>query len=155
MLNLELQGFTIGLQCKVMWYLPLLVVSWLLLGKCHIWILVGKSLMDLLGSWSNGIQSCPHCFNGVVSCVWSILTHADFFICMLCLLFSIHLKRHSQTHRFFFGAWRFKLTIISLFINVPLTSIIKQKITQKWKKIYVLQNAPCFKLNILTLIPKH
>jgi hypothetical protein len=24
-------------------------------------------LIHVLGSWSNGIQSCPHCFNGVVS----------------------------------------------------------------------------------------
>jgi len=26
-------------------------------------------LIGLFCSWSNGIQSCPHCFNGVVSCV--------------------------------------------------------------------------------------
>jgi hypothetical protein len=26
-------------------------------------------LIDLLGSWSNGIQSCPHYLNGVLSCV--------------------------------------------------------------------------------------
>jgi hypothetical protein len=57
MLSLELQGFSIGLQCKAIY--PYLVVSWLLVGKCHILILVGKFLMDLLSSWSNGIQSCP------------------------------------------------------------------------------------------------
>jgi len=107
MFSLELQGFTIGLQGKVMWYMPYLVVSWLLVGKCHIWIFLGKSLMDLLGSWSNGIQSCPHYFNGIVSFVWSIVAHANFFICMLCLLFFIHPRRHSQTLGFFFGAWSF------------------------------------------------
>ncbi len=101
MLSLELQGFTIGLQCKVMWYLPLFVASWLLVGKCHIWNLVGKYLMDSLGSWSTGIQSCPHYFNGVVSFVWYILTHVNFFTCMLCLLIYVHLRRHSQTHGFF------------------------------------------------------
>jgi hypothetical protein len=26
-------------------------------------------LIDLFRSWSNGIQSCHHCINGVVSCV--------------------------------------------------------------------------------------
>jgi hypothetical protein len=26
-------------------------------------------LIDLLHSWFNRIQSCPHCFNGVVFCV--------------------------------------------------------------------------------------
>jgi hypothetical protein len=26
-------------------------------------------LINLFRSWSNGIQSCPHCFNGVVFCV--------------------------------------------------------------------------------------
>jgi hypothetical protein len=34
------------------------------------------------------------------------------------------------------------------------TSITEQKIAQKWKKRYVLQNAPCFKLSILAFIPE-
>jgi hypothetical protein len=37
---------------------------------------------------------------------------------------------------------------------LPWTSIIKQKIAQKWKKKYLFQNAH-FKLSILTFIPEH
>jgi hypothetical protein len=38
---------------------------------------------------------------------------------------------------------------------LPSTFIIEQKIAQKWKKWYVLQNDPYFKLKIITLIPKN
>jgi hypothetical protein len=134
MLPLELQGFTIGLQCKSMWYLPLFVASWLLVGKCNIWILVGKFLMDLLGFWSDAIQSCHHYFNGVVYCVWSILAHANFFIYMLCL-FLLFTQRNISRHLvYFFSAWNFKLTIISLFINVALDLYYQTKNYTKVKK---------------------
>jgi len=89
-------------------------------------------LIDLFRSRSYGIQSCPHCFNGVVFCVWSIITHANFLICMLCPLFSVHPKRHSQTLDFLFNAWSFKLTIISLFINITLDFYYQ---TKKYKKV--------------------
>jgi hypothetical protein len=64
-----------------MWYLPLPCCIMIFGGKMSYMNFGGNFLMDLLGSWSNGIQHYPHCFNGVVSYVWSILAHAGFFIC--------------------------------------------------------------------------
>jgi hypothetical protein len=66
MLNLELQSFT--MQSYVIFAFTLLVHDfWWENVVYEFWW--ESLLIGLFCSWSNGIQSCPHCFNGVVSCV--------------------------------------------------------------------------------------
>jgi len=76
------------------------------------------------------------------------------FVCyVFCFLFTQgDIPKHLV---FFFGAWSFKLKIITLFINVTLDLYYQTKNCTKVKKRYVFQNAHCFKLSMLTFIPKH